>query len=62
MTTTPDDTPADKRAALLETLRSYHGTDIDQEGAHVRADEALLEYIDDPEITEAFEAIEKWYA
>ena len=34
----------------------------DEEIAHVKADEALLEFINDPEITEAFDAIEKWYA
>jgi hypothetical protein len=41
----------------LELLKKY-----DQEYAHVRADELLLEYIGDYEIMQAFEAIEKWYA
>lgn len=34
----------------------------DQEVAHSMVDDALLEYIDDKDITEAFNAIEKWYA
>ena len=29
---------------------------------HLEADELLLSYIDDPEITQAFAKIEKWYA
>ena len=28
---------------------------------HVLADMALLKYIDDPEVTAAFNAIRKWY-
>lgn len=35
---------------------------VDEEIAHVRADKLLLEYIDDIDITEAFDKIEKWYA
>jgi hypothetical protein len=35
---------------------------IDPEAAHIKADELLLEYINDPEITEAFNKIERWYA
>ena len=34
----------------------------DHEGAHGDADEALLDYIHDDEVTEAFDDIEKWYA
>lgn len=34
----------------------------DVELAHADADNALLTFIDDVEITEAFNAIEKWYA
>lgn len=59
------------RDALLEKLRSLHwdaegiraphgGRDVDAE--HKAADEALLEFIDDPEITAAFNDIDKWYA
>jgi hypothetical protein len=35
---------------------------FDAEENHKEADAALLEYIDDVEITKAFEKIEKWYA
>ena len=34
----------------------------DREAAHGQADAALVEFIGDPEIAEAYEAIEKWYA
>jgi hypothetical protein len=34
----------------------------DQESAHVQADAALIEYIDDDEVTELFLSIDKWYA
>lgn len=46
---------------LIERLRSWHGPQ-DEEVAHGAADRLLLEYINDPRVTEAFEAIEKWYA
>lgn len=34
----------------------------DPEYAHPEADKLLLEYIDDKEITFAFEGVRKWYA
>ena len=34
----------------------------DPDGDHQRADEALLEYIGDTEVTEAYNAIYKWYS
>ena len=34
----------------------------DKERDHIEADELLLEYINDPLVTEAFEEIGKWYA
>lgn len=46
---------------LLEFLKSC-AEDSDNESAHSAADEALLRYIDDPEITAAYTQIEKWYA
>ena len=36
--------------------------DGDTEVAHGRADDALIDYINDPEIALAFDSIEKWYA
>ena len=46
---------------LLQVLKDCAAS-YDQEGAHIEADEALIRYINDPEITEAFNAIDKWYA
>jgi len=54
--TTPD------KATLLAFLRELGQSSQDEEIAHIDADKALLAFIDDPEITEAFEAIHKWYA
>jgi hypothetical protein len=34
----------------------------DEERAHSNADDLLLEYINDPAVTEAFDSIDKWYA
>jgi hypothetical protein len=34
----------------------------DPEIAHGRADDALLNYINDAEVTDAFNSIEMWYA
>ena len=46
---------------LLEVLRNLK--DIgDSENGHVEADFALLNYINDDEITEAFKAVPRWYA
>jgi hypothetical protein len=47
------------REQLLQILRNPSG---DTEADHARADDALLAYINDPEITEAYNAIERWYA
>jgi hypothetical protein len=41
----------------LEYCRKY-----DQEEGHIKADEFLLEYINDKRVTDAFESISKWYA
>ena len=46
---------------LLEILAAC-ARDMDPEGAHGEADDALIEYIDDAEIKEAFAKITKWYA
>lgn len=44
-------------AKLLATLDNP-----DTEDAHWIQDRALLEYIDDPEVTEAYDKRDKWYA
>lgn len=50
------------REELLTQLWSLKGDTGDLESAHLEADRALLNYIGDTEITEAFDAIGKWYA
>ena len=46
---------------LLKILRDCAKSD-DPEIAHGDADEALLKFINDPQISAAFDLIEKWYA
>ena len=48
------------KAELLVKLKEINTGDPDVD--HHRADELLLEFINDGEISEAYEAIEKWYA
>ena len=50
-----------KRERLLKVLRNCAAR-RDTEGAHFDADDALIEYINDPEITSAYQAVSKWYA
>lgn len=45
--------------AILEANATERG---DHELEHVNCDDALLDYIDDPEITAAYEKGTKWYA
>lgn len=47
----------DELLARLKEVKDY-----DHEAAHAEADLALLEYIDDEDITEAFEEVKTWYA
>jgi len=64
-------TEADKKQ-LIKRLRELAGSTEgwsapdykgeSPESAHVKADEALLEYIGDEEVTKAFDSIDKWYA
>jgi len=44
---------------LIKILKTM--TD-DCEGDHGKSDEALLKFINDEEITEAFNSVGKWYA
>ena len=51
------------REKLIENLKwLYNKRGGDPEANHADADKWLLEYINDPEVTNAFNAIEKWYA
>lgn len=48
---------------LLERLRAIKAASIGaSEEGHIEADDLLVEYINDPEIKAAYEAIGKWYA
>jgi hypothetical protein len=44
--------------AILAECKRYS----DVEDAHRSADDALLRYINDPDIRQAFDSIEKWYS
>lgn len=46
---------------LLEKLSAL-AEGHDSEHAHAEADKALIEFIDDDEITAAYQSVEKWYA
>lgn len=48
------------RNELMAKLRELVGGECEE--SHAKADALLLEYIDDQEIAEAFDSIEKWYA
>lgn len=51
------------RDELLDKLRKIKDTKgWDKEVTHGEADQALLDFINDPEIEQAYDAIEKWYA
>ena len=50
----------DELLACLERCRAM--SNYDAEVAHGDADDALVAYINDPEITAVYEAIARWYA
>jgi hypothetical protein len=54
-------TKAERRAVLLAKLREAAASG-DTEGGHLDADQALLGFINDAEITAAYEEIPRWYA
>jgi len=58
------DFPMNRRDEIKKKLKSISEGDFpgDEEKAHIEADKLLLELINDPEITEYFNNIEKWYA
>lgn len=48
---------------LVEHLKvAQKLSEDDEERAHIVADNLLLQFINNPEITAAFEAVKKWYA
>lgn len=46
---------------LLDKLKLLEQSG-DYEAAHFDADRMLLQYINDPDISEAFKSVPKWYA
>lgn len=48
--------------ALKDILKRQGKGWSDKENDHSIADSALLNYIDDPDVTELFDNIDKWYA
>ena len=56
------ETKAEKRTRILARLLVMALPPMDPEAAHGEADDLLLELIDDEEIANAYNAIEKWYA
>lgn len=49
------------KAECLEKLKEA-SENMDTEAAHGDADDALIEFINDPEITDAYNKVHKWYA
>src|SRR5438105_3811951 len=49
------------KSQLLSLLRELAASG-DTEEAHIKADEALLKFINDEQITEGYFAISRWYA
>ena len=48
---------------LLKKLREAASTaEDDAEVGHLDADQALLDYINDVDVHQAFDAVKKWYA
>ena len=47
---------------LKEKLDELYHLPNDEEEAHILADRALLDFINDPEVTKKFLRIYKWYA
>lgn len=49
------------KITLLEKLKELQD-DKDAEQSHMNADDLLIEYINDSEITKEYEKIGKWYS
>lgn len=50
------------RTELAEALAAIDDGHLAEERCHLRADRLLLEYIDDPAVTAAFEKVPRWYS
>lgn len=52
-----------RRAALLEKLKlAAELSETDPESGHSDADDILLEFIDDEEVSEAYGQVKRWFA
>lgn len=47
---------------LIEELNKIAKNAYDEESDHSQADKLLLEFINNEEVTKAFNSIDKWYA
>ena len=47
---------------LIKNLKDLSSGPYDPEVAHGNADDFLLSYIDNADVTEAFSSVDKWYA
>lgn len=52
----------DELLEILKDCKEDPNGYSDREYDHIAADKALLDYINDPEVTKAFNDIYKWYA
>lgn len=50
----------DGAGELIAALKACNSSDI--EADHADADQLLIDYINNPQVTEAYNAIDKWYA
>ena len=50
-----------KKEDLISRLADLTDTNIDPEIAHIKADELLIEFINDKDIANAFDGITKYY-
>jgi hypothetical protein len=54
--------PKGDRDAIIKRLRECSGWERDPESAHADADQALLDYIGDEEVSAEYGKVEKWYS
>lgn len=53
----------EKLEEAANTSITYKGNKhLDVECAHIEADKLLIEFINDPDVTQAYDAVPKWYA
>lgn len=60
MTSVTPPPPVGEHQQLIDDLKACNSGDIEDD--HADADRLLLDYINDLGVTEAYDAIDKWYA